>query len=44
MGGFVDAQIYPANGDVAKAKALLKASGIKLPVTTTLRISAFSQL
>ncbi len=37
MGGFVDAQIYPANGDLTKAKALIKASGIKLPVTTTLR-------
>jgi peptide/nickel transport system substrate-binding protein len=37
MGGFRDVQIYPANGDLAKAKALIKASGIKLPVSTTLR-------
>jgi len=37
MGGFRDVQIYPVNGDLAKAKALIKASGIKLPVSTTLR-------
>jgi peptide/nickel transport system substrate-binding protein len=37
MGGFHDAQIYPVNGDLAKAQALIKASGIKLPVSTTLR-------
>lgn len=37
MGGFHDAQIYPANGDLAKAKALIRASGISLPVSTTLR-------
>jgi peptide/nickel transport system substrate-binding protein len=37
MGGYRDAQIYPANGNLAKAKALIKASGIKLPVNTTLR-------
>lgn len=37
MGGYHDAQLYPANGDLAKAKALIKASGIKLPVSTTLR-------
>src|SRR5207245_1813570 len=37
MGGYRDAQIYPASGDVAKAKALLKASGVKLPIKTTLR-------
>jgi peptide/nickel transport system substrate-binding protein len=37
MGGYHDAQIYPASGDVAKAKALLKAAGVKLPISTTLR-------
>jgi peptide/nickel transport system substrate-binding protein len=37
MGGYRDVQIYPANGDLAKAKALIKASGIKLPVKATLR-------
>jgi peptide/nickel transport system substrate-binding protein len=37
MGAYRDVQIYPAAGDVAKAKALLKAAGIKLPVNTLLR-------
>jgi peptide/nickel transport system substrate-binding protein len=37
MGGYQDAQIYPANGDVARAKALLADSGAKLPIKTTLR-------
>jgi peptide/nickel transport system substrate-binding protein len=37
MGGYRDAQIYPANGDVAKAKAILADSGVKLPIKTTLR-------
>lgn len=37
MGGFHDVQIYPVNGDVAKAKALMAQSGIKTPVNTTLR-------
>ena len=37
MGGFHDVQIYPANGDLAKAKALMAASGVKTPVNLTIR-------
>jgi peptide/nickel transport system substrate-binding protein len=37
MGGYHDAQIYPADGNVAKAKALLAASGVKTPIKVTLR-------
>jgi peptide/nickel transport system substrate-binding protein len=37
MPGFQKANIYPVTGDLAKAKALIKASGIKTPVSTTLR-------
>ena len=37
MGAYHDAQIYPANGDVAKAKQLLASAGLKLPISTTLR-------
>jgi peptide/nickel transport system substrate-binding protein len=37
MGGYHDAQIYPVNGDLAKAKSLIKASGIKTPVNLVIR-------
>jgi peptide/nickel transport system substrate-binding protein len=37
MGGYRDATIYPASGNVAKAKQLLKQAGVKLPVNTLLR-------
>jgi peptide/nickel transport system substrate-binding protein len=37
MGGYRDAQIYPANGSVARAKALLADAGVKLPIKATLR-------
>jgi peptide/nickel transport system substrate-binding protein len=37
MGGYRDVQIYPADGDVAKAKQLMQQSGVSLPVSTTLR-------
>jgi peptide/nickel transport system substrate-binding protein len=37
MGGYRDAQIYPASGDPAKAKALLKQAGVKLPIVALLR-------
>jgi peptide/nickel transport system substrate-binding protein len=37
MPGFVKQDIYPVAGDLAEAKALMKASGIKTPVSLTLR-------
>jgi len=37
MGGFHDVQIYPANGNLAKAKQLMAASGVKTPINTTIR-------
>jgi peptide/nickel transport system substrate-binding protein len=37
MPGFQKLDIYPVAGDLAKAKALIKASGIKTPVSLTLR-------
>jgi peptide/nickel transport system substrate-binding protein len=37
MGGYRNVQIYPAAGDPAKAKALLKAAGVKLPISEVLR-------
>jgi peptide/nickel transport system substrate-binding protein len=37
MPGFVRANTYPLSGDVAKAQALIKASGVHTPVSLTLR-------
>src|SRR5262249_33582900 len=37
MGGYRDSPIYPANGDLAKAKALMKASGVKTPINLVIR-------
>jgi ABC-type transport system substrate-binding protein len=37
MPGYVKANNYPAAGDVTAAEALMKASGVKTPVTLTLR-------
>jgi len=38
MSGWQKADIYPSKGDVAKAKELLQASGVTLPITATLRV------
>ena len=37
MPGYVKANTYPLGGDVAKAKALMAASGVHTPVSVTLR-------
>jgi peptide/nickel transport system substrate-binding protein len=37
MPGYVQANNYPVTGSLSKAKALIKASGIKTPVAVTLR-------
>ena len=37
MGGYRDVQIYPVNGNLAKAKALIAQSGIKTPVNLVIR-------
>lgn len=37
MAGWTDADIYPAGGDPAKAKALLAESGLTLPIKMTIR-------
>ncbi len=37
MPGFVKAAIYPVAGDLAKARALMKAAGVTTPVSLTLR-------
>ncbi len=38
MPGWQKAAIYPSSGDAAKAIALLKDSGVTLPINTTLRV------
>jgi peptide/nickel transport system substrate-binding protein len=38
MPGWQKAALYPSAGDTAKAKALLAASGVALPISTTLRV------
>jgi ABC-type transport system substrate-binding protein len=37
MPGWVQSNNYPVSGNLAKAKALMKASGVQTPVSTTLR-------
>lgn len=38
MPGWTQADLYPASGDVAKAKSLLQESGVSLPINTVLRV------